>query len=526
MKTKTIFKTGLKNLRNKKQPFISFLLMFTVVFSSGFSGVLTDYLGQNGNNLIGVPQAQAAENLDVPIIVHEALIKNDPGTDRINEPVTIGIPLAEDSGITSINELGLQNVLAGQFRILDRWQNGNIKWVLADFQTSLNAGETKEDIALINGAGNFGGSNLATEDSDYIYVNTNNAQFTIKKKNFNMFDKVVVDGVELVSQGNSGGLYIQGENDTTFSSINDPNSEVIVEENGPVRTVVKIMGAFTDSESNELMWHTVRMHFYKDKSYVKTFVTMKNANPIEVKVDVYSKNFNSMEVVVPVNLNGDNSFVFSTSKGDFQRNFTDGSDNAYLFQSYSGDHKNEGHRDDCSTVGCMFDFVGRGLVVNHGGVALHELGNISEWANESANGWTNGWAEINDSTEKGMTIAMQWMSGYWPAGFDLYGDGKASVEIFSKNAQYSNADPLIFSYGRHETRTLMFDFHTSSIDNELMIKRLEAPIVARNSVEYYRDTKVIYFQEKFITLDEQNQWRALHGLSSNNDDYLFYKDKV
>ncbi|MEA3458019.1 MAG: hypothetical protein U9R21_05015, partial [Candidatus Thermoplasmatota archaeon] len=480
-----------------------FVTPFIIIFLTLIIG-LRDVRGET-NIVQTVNNGDSATHIYIPIIVHEALIKNDPGTDRINEPVTIGIPLAENSGITSINQLGLQNVSAGQFMVLDRWQNGNIKWVLADFQTSLNAGETKENISLINGTGNFGGDNLSTEDNNYIYVNTNNAQFTIKKKNFNMFDKVVVDGVELVSQGNNGGLYIQDENDVAFSSINDPNSEVIVEENGPVRTVIKTMGSFTDNNSNELMWYTVRMHFYKDKSYVKTFVTMKNANPLEVKADVYSKNFNSMEVMVPVNLNGDNSFVFSTNKGDFQGSFTGNSDNAYLFQSYSDDHQTEGPRDDCHYINCMFDFVNPGLVVNHTGTTLNELGNGDEW--------TNGWTTINDSTGKGMTMAMQWMSSYWPAGFDLYGDGKASIEFFSKYAQYNTTDPLIFGYAKHETRTLMFDFHTSATDNELAIKRLEAPLVARNSVAHYSDTKTIYGQEKITSVDEENQWRALHDLS-------------
>ena len=482
---------------------IVFVTQFIIVFLILTIG-LRDVRGES-NIVLSANNGDSSTYINVPIIVSEALIKNDSGTDRINEPVTIGIPLAEDSGIDSINKLGLQNVSAGQFRILDRWQNGNIKWVLADFQISLNAGETREDISLINGAGNFGGSDLATEDDSYIYVNTNNAQFTIKKKNFNMFEKVVVDGVELVSQGNSGGLYIQGENDTSFSSLNDPNSEVIVEENGPVRTVVKIMGAFTDSESNELMYHTVRMHFYKDKSYVKTFVTMRNANPLKEMMSVYSKNFKSMEVSVPVNLNGDNSFIFSTNKGDFQGNFADGSDNAYLFQSFSIDHKYEGPRDDCKDLNCMFAFVDPGLVVNHNGEMLNELGNDTEW--------TNSWAEIKDSTGKGMTMAMQWMSAYWPAGFDLNGDGKANIEFFSKNAQYSNSDPLSFGFTMHETRTLMFDFHTSHIDNNLVTQRIEAPIVARNQFNYYKDTKVIYGQEKIISYDEENKWRLLQGLT-------------
>ena len=69
MKTKTTLKTNFLNFKKKKQPFISFLLMFAVVFSSGFSGVLTDYFNRENSLLnLKIQEARAADNTSDVII--------------------------------------------------------------------------------------------------------------------------------------------------------------------------------------------------------------------------------------------------------------------------------------------------------------------------------------------------------------------------------------------------------------------------------------------------------------------------
>jgi hypothetical protein len=47
---------------------------------------------------------------------------------------------------------------------------------------------------------------------------------------------------------------------------------------------------------------------------------------------------------------------------------------------------------------------------------------------------------------------MRWMSAYWPAGFDLQGDGTASIELFSK---YNPKKSLKLPFNRHEGRELI-----------------------------------------------------------------------
>ena len=124
------------------------------------------------------------------------------GISRTSDPVTVGIPLADSAGITSASQLSLDGAKLGQFRKLAQWPSGNWKWVLVDTQADIAAGASNTRISVnkvVTGGGNFGGPDLATSNGTTITVITGAATFTIKKTNFNLFDKVVVGGKVLVS---------------------------------------------------------------------------------------------------------------------------------------------------------------------------------------------------------------------------------------------------------------------------------------------------------------------------------------
>ncbi len=229
--------------------------------------------------------------IQVPLTIQEAVYPGSiSGVTRTNDPVTVGIPLPDDAatGATDVSELGLTGATAGQFRVLGRWPSGRIKWVQVDTQASLSAGTTAAGIAVTSGGGgNFGGSNLATDNGATITVSTGSATFTIRKANFNGFDQVVVGGTTVVASGTSQGLVVTGPAPgqttcgvctTVYSSANDASSTAVIEENGPVRAVVRATGSHKDGSGNAYMKFTVRMHFYKNKSQVKAVSTLRNAD--------------------------------------------------------------------------------------------------------------------------------------------------------------------------------------------------------------------------------------------------------
>jgi hypothetical protein len=94
----------------------------------------------------------------------------------------MGVPIADSAAITSTNSLGLTGASAGQFRVLGTWPDGNYKWVeVCGVIPTLNAGGTASVTLTNSGAGNFGGSNLATDNGATIAVATGAASFSIKK---------------------------------------------------------------------------------------------------------------------------------------------------------------------------------------------------------------------------------------------------------------------------------------------------------------------------------------------------------
>ena len=189
-------------------------------------------------------------SLDVSLTIQEAIYSGVSGRSRSQDPVSVGVPLPDLGDIRSISQLGLRGASVGQFRILGRWPSGNIKWLLIDTQADVAAGQTNNGISLVSGTGNFGGGDLASEDSATITINTGPAVFTIRKANFNLIDKAVVNGKILVVSDANAGLVVLGPApgsttcpcSTTYSSANDPAATAVIEENGPARAVIKATG--------------------------------------------------------------------------------------------------------------------------------------------------------------------------------------------------------------------------------------------------------------------------------------------
>ncbi len=234
-------------------------LQLTLIIVCFYLAVITDRL---------ISQTQ---NFYVPIVVSEALRASTTGVSRSVEPVTVGIPIADYHGIKSIDALGIAGSPAYQFRVLDRWPSSNLKWVLADFLADLSANRSVDHYALSIGTGKTGGPNLAQELSGSIWVKTGAIEFEISKTNFNLFRQVIIDGKQLVDRDKSPGIILVGADGVIYSSRNDPSPKVIIEENGPVRAVIKAQGGHYALNGNKLLDYTIRMHFYKGKSRVCGF---------------------------------------------------------------------------------------------------------------------------------------------------------------------------------------------------------------------------------------------------------------
>jgi len=433
-----------------------------------------------------------ASAVHISLSVQEAMPLGVNGLDRTVQPVTVGIPLEAGSGITNTGQLGLTGVSKGQFRELARWPNNNLKWVLVDFQASVPANGTNRSVSLINGVGNFGGPSLAEEKGATIQVDTGVARFVVKKASFNLLDQVTVNDIALVSSRPDGGIFVRDEFNNIFSSANDDSSTAIIEENGPVRAVIRADGALKNSLGERLMDFTVRLHFYTGKSYVRVYMTLRNANLDNVS----PVTFNSAGVSLPVSLIGNKSFQFA-GKTDSVSGTFNGNETAYLYQAFCRDKfGGDGWRWlNPPMVGDSHDYAQEGYEIRHETTTLHSLSNDGDYS--------RGWGAIQDSSGNGLTVALRWMSSMWPASIEFDGSGKAAVETYSK---YNSKNGLKFAWGAYDTREVMFDFHTNPIDNEQVLYNLQYPLLGRVSLSQYAKSGAFYGETRLITAEQQVPW--------------------
>ena len=127
------------------------------------------------------------------------------GVARTNEPVCMGVPVADSNAIQGINVLGLTGAAAGQFRIIGKWPSGNAKWIkVCGIVASLPAGGTASLTLTDGSTGNFGGADLASVSGNVITVATGSATFSIKASgNFNGLDSVTVGTTNVVVSSTS-----------------------------------------------------------------------------------------------------------------------------------------------------------------------------------------------------------------------------------------------------------------------------------------------------------------------------------
>lgn len=444
---------------------------------------------------LAAPFARAA--LPVPLTVQEALIPGASGMARASAPVTVGIPLEASAGITSVSQLGLSGASAGQFRELARWPNGSIRWVLVDFQSSVTPGGTTTGVLLTGGSGSFGGANLATDNGSSIAVATGAATFTIGKSPFRVFDQVSVGGTSVVSAGGEG-FVVVSDTGVRYTSANDTGASVVIEENGPLRCVVRATGALRQVTGGRLCDYLIRLHFHRGESSVRAWVTMKNARG---GGPATTFRFNSAEVVVPLALGAGTRFYTATSRGAVNDALAAG-ETAYVFQAQS------------TRFGWTENSYGdMPIGSSQYGVDVRKVGGTPYGVSSgSQNDYAEGWAALEDASGKGMAMALRWMPQFWPAGLEVSADGRASVELFSKR----NAKTGIkFAWGAYETREMMFQFYAAPPANRAaVLHALQYPLVARAPLAQYASAGAIFGETRLVSPPEQQLWFSQHGATS------------
>ncbi len=255
-------------MKNKKKSrfiiFSAIFLFFSFVVQAAPEGV--------GHSTEKCLQGSASISL-LPLRIR---LQNNLSTCRTDEPVTFGVPLGYFEDIRDLDSLDLKCngvSVPVQKRATARWAGSPndgarpLQWLLLDFQASIPAGEYKDYILCSAPSSSYDSPlQIIADTAESFAVDTGAAVFRLSKQNFKLFDQVIL--AEGKTYGPCEGI--------RFGDFQTGAVELRVEEQGKERIGISIKGTLSNG-----LEYTLKLDFYKGKSYVRGRFRLENLNTIQ-----------------------------------------------------------------------------------------------------------------------------------------------------------------------------------------------------------------------------------------------------
>jgi len=202
-------------------------------------------------------------------------VTNDVNTARKAGVVTAGVPFARGA-VRDVKKLSVSangRAIPAQFITLAPWPDGSVRWALMDCQVDVPAGG-KTELLLRDDGQNVAPTTpvKVTNTASTVTVSTGPLEFTVDKKQFNLFKSIKVDGQERVT-GVGKGLVIYTQDKKAVSA--GPPDEMTVKQAGPMKAIVWLKGKYPGVH-NGLMGYTVQITAYAGRKMLKVRVWLRN----------------------------------------------------------------------------------------------------------------------------------------------------------------------------------------------------------------------------------------------------------
>jgi hypothetical protein len=252
-------------------------------------------------SLASISKGFAGHDLFTQLVVSEQI---NTGLDRLQSPVSIGIPLPSTSEIQEIDQLVLVGSLETQYQIKNRWPNGAIRWVLIDAIVDIPDENGAVTLQLTTGQAPPTGQSIASETDERLLLDTGKVQFEIEKEGPGILSQITVDGQNLL-QNTPFTLAIG--NELTQSEPSAQRSYKL-EQNGPVKAVVSIEEYISSGENQILIvtYLTAHLHQSQIEIEIGAMASPDNKTPI---------NLPSLTLITPLIQEAEN--IASETNGEY-----------------------------------------------------------------------------------------------------------------------------------------------------------------------------------------------------------------
>ena len=245
-------------------------------------------------------------------------VKNPDGPACESWPILVGVPFPKGAlqSAVQVRLLGPDGrERPSQVKSVATWapgKNASIRWVHLDFQADVTAGGTaKYQVEFGKGVKRQAVTRplKATETLDQIEIDTGVLRLIVNRKTFRFIDQAWYDAnrngryedAEQVLKPKAGtGPYLVDHKDNRYDAAKDKAPQVILEEHGPMRAVIRAEGwhragkteglvegrAGPEAPKDALCKFIVRIVAYRGKPYVRvfhTFVFTADSNKVRLR---------------------------------------------------------------------------------------------------------------------------------------------------------------------------------------------------------------------------------------------------
>lgn len=201
------------------------------------------------------------------------------GIDRVDEPVTVGIPLqpglAFDPGELVLCD-SHDRPTRLQVQVLARWRDGSIKWALIDFQANVAAnGRADYQLRGAKKSERYPSYTGITVQQSFrgVVVDTGRGVFFLDSRICKPFGRVIVQGKSILETAGSDITLVDSEGNQYCPRIQITTLETA----GPLRATLCVYGSFDQNSHVRFADFTARLSFYAQSGVVKIEFTIRNS---------------------------------------------------------------------------------------------------------------------------------------------------------------------------------------------------------------------------------------------------------